>query len=425
MVRDYTKWDDMPASLNHFAESGVRAYKIATTPPYGPVVIVADAVLQEEGIAEAERGRLRVPKLSPTAPPAADAGAIGELAKMLVAAESPAIVAGRVARTPAGLSHLTELAELLQAPVHDGQFMLRMNFPTRHALKNAGSVTDADFILALEKPDLFMVTHQLTPVNRFGMEARRVTKAGAKIVTISSQDLSTRNNYQDSGRYNEADLAIAADAEATLPALVEACRRLITADRKRAIEQRFRVVPGKILDRKAGDASLHGAGDIDADLVRLVRKAVFEVGINRDIDRRADRGEMIADVIDGDAVVGLADGPGKPGAGRGQRLEAEMLQGLRAADIKGIGDDEASALVQFPERGAFVSRCQHGLTPLNVCLRRVDSGATPVPPDASRHDLAQERPFFGEDELVLLGEIEIGHAFAVGAQPRPVAFIGR
>ena len=238
MVRDYTKWDDMPASLSHFAESGVRAYKIAMTPPYGPVVIVADAVLQEEGIAEAERGKLRVPKLSPTAPPAADAGAIAELAKMLVAAESPAIVAGRVARTPAGLARLTELAELLQAPVYDGQFMLRMNFPTRHPLKRAGLPTDADFILGLEKPDLFLATHRLTPVNRFGMEARRVTKAGAKIVTISSQDLATRNNYQDGGRYNEVDLSIAADAEATLPALVEACRRLISADRARAIEQR-------------------------------------------------------------------------------------------------------------------------------------------------------------------------------------------
>jgi acetolactate synthase-1/2/3 large subunit len=238
MVRDYTKWDDMPASLNHFAESGVRAYKIAMTPPYGPVVIVADAVLQEEGIGDVDRRRLRVPKLSPTSPPAADAGAIAELARLLVAAESPAIVAGRAARTPAGLTQLVELAELLQAPVHDGQFMLRMNFPTRHPLKNAGSLTDADFILGLEKPDFFLITHRLTPVNRFGMEARRVTKAGAKIVTISSQDLSTRNNYQDGGRYNEVDLSIAADAEATMPALVEACKRLITADRKRAIEQR-------------------------------------------------------------------------------------------------------------------------------------------------------------------------------------------
>ena len=38
MVRDYIKWDDAPLSLAHFAESAVRAYKIAMTPPYMPVV---------------------------------------------------------------------------------------------------------------------------------------------------------------------------------------------------------------------------------------------------------------------------------------------------------------------------------------------------------------------------------------------------
>jgi thiamine pyrophosphate-dependent acetolactate synthase large subunit-like protein len=33
MVRDFIKWDDQPVSLPHFAESAVRAYKIAMTPP--------------------------------------------------------------------------------------------------------------------------------------------------------------------------------------------------------------------------------------------------------------------------------------------------------------------------------------------------------------------------------------------------------
>ena len=33
MVRDFIKWDDLPISLTHFAESAVRAYKIAMTPP--------------------------------------------------------------------------------------------------------------------------------------------------------------------------------------------------------------------------------------------------------------------------------------------------------------------------------------------------------------------------------------------------------
>src|ERR1017187_6135066 len=52
MVRDYTKWDDLPISLPHFAESAVRAYKIAMTPPMGPVLIVADSELQENPIRE-------------------------------------------------------------------------------------------------------------------------------------------------------------------------------------------------------------------------------------------------------------------------------------------------------------------------------------------------------------------------------------
>jgi acetolactate synthase-1/2/3 large subunit len=42
LVRDFTKWDDLPVSLPHFAESAVRAYKIAMTAPMMPVVIVID-----------------------------------------------------------------------------------------------------------------------------------------------------------------------------------------------------------------------------------------------------------------------------------------------------------------------------------------------------------------------------------------------
>jgi hypothetical protein len=44
-----------------------------------------------------------------------------------------------------------------------------------------------------------------------------------------------------------------------------------------------------------------------------------------------------------------------------------MLQSLRTADIEGIGNDEAAALVQFPECGALVSSCQHGRS-LDVLL---------------------------------------------------------
>ena len=43
IVRDFTKWDDTPVGLQHYAQSFVRAYKIAMTPPYGPVAISLDA----------------------------------------------------------------------------------------------------------------------------------------------------------------------------------------------------------------------------------------------------------------------------------------------------------------------------------------------------------------------------------------------
>ena len=47
LVRSMTKWDDAPVSLNGFAEAAMRGYKIAMTPPYGPVVIAIDKYLQE------------------------------------------------------------------------------------------------------------------------------------------------------------------------------------------------------------------------------------------------------------------------------------------------------------------------------------------------------------------------------------------
>ena len=55
LVRDYTKWDDFPWSLTHFAESAVRAYQVAMTPPMAPVVLVLDGELQERPIPGGER----------------------------------------------------------------------------------------------------------------------------------------------------------------------------------------------------------------------------------------------------------------------------------------------------------------------------------------------------------------------------------
>lgn len=220
MVRDSIKWDNEPKTLAEFAESAMKAYKIAMTPPMGPVLLVLGEELQEKAIGGAS---LRVPRLIMTSPPQGDSGAVMEAARLLVAAERPLIMAQRAARTPNGITLLIELAETLQAPVNNSE---RVNFPSRHALAgNGGAGYQPDVTLCLE-------------VNDVSGTARAARARNAKVVSISAQALYEKSNFQDAGRFADVDLDIAGDAETTLPALIDACKRLITADRKRAIEER-------------------------------------------------------------------------------------------------------------------------------------------------------------------------------------------
>ena len=236
MVRDYTKWDDFPWSLTHFAESAVRAYQIALTPPMAPVVMVLDGGLQEHPIAKDER--LAIPKLSMPVPPQGERGAVEQAARMLVAAEYPVLVADRLARTPNGMKLLIELAEALQAGVIDQGS--RMNFPSRHPLNQTqrarAAVAEADVVVGLELVDYWGTVNALR--DQLHRSTRRVAKPTAKLISISTGDLYIRANYQDFRRMQELDLAIAADGEATLPALIEAVKRLTTADRRRVYEER-------------------------------------------------------------------------------------------------------------------------------------------------------------------------------------------
>ncbi len=221
MIRDSLKYDFEPKTLEEFADSAIRAYKIAMTPPMGPVMLVLDEELQEKAMAAGDR--LRVPRVTLPAPPQGDAGAVMETAKLLVAAERPLIMAQRCARTPNGITLLVDLAELLQAPVNSSE---RVNFPSTHALAgNGGPGYQPDVTLCLEVADV-------------SGTARAARARNAKVISISAVDLYQKSNLQDAGRFADVDIDMAADSEATLPALIDACKRLITADRKRAFADR-------------------------------------------------------------------------------------------------------------------------------------------------------------------------------------------
>ncbi len=234
-VRDFVKWDDYPMSLQHFAESTVRGYALACAQPPGPVFIVADSKLQEDPLNDHEQTRLTIPRLTTPSQTAGDANAVREAAKMLVAAEAPVIIADRYARSQPAMDALVKLAELLQAPVVDNR--ARMNMPNTHYLcqseRAGGLIASADCILSLEPVDLYGQLNVMR--DQLERSVSPKVKQGVKVISISTRDLLVHSNYQDFQRYVAADINITADAQTTLPFLIEAVQREIAPGNKNSI----------------------------------------------------------------------------------------------------------------------------------------------------------------------------------------------
>jgi thiamine pyrophosphate-dependent acetolactate synthase large subunit-like protein len=241
IVRDYTKWDDTPVSAQHFAQSFVRAYQIAVTPPCAPVILSLDDGLATEPVRDYGQ-KLYIPKYVPTAAPAGEMGAVREAARLLVNAERPVIVADRAIHTQRGMDLLVQLAELLQAPVVRQR--ARLNFPNTHYLSRPAAVIgQADVILGLELTDYWATVNKYTDNNHEGVGtvSPRV-KPGTKLISISTLQLMTKANYQEFQRFQSVDVPIAGDVEATLPALIEAVKIALPDGRKDAIAKRGQTI---------------------------------------------------------------------------------------------------------------------------------------------------------------------------------------
>ncbi len=332
MVRDYTKWDDNPISLNHFAESSMRAYKFATTLPMGPVVLVADSKLQERAV---ENGaELRIPKLTVERAPQGDSGSVAEAARLLVAAANPVIVAGDAMHTQAGMALLVELAELLQAPVLDQGG----NFPSQHPLNSGGgAIQEADVILGLDMDSMWSTVNSIS--DQVHRPSRSRIQSGAKLISIGTYGLYSQGNYQNLQRYQAVDLAMAADSEATLPSLIEAAKRLITDDRKRAFADRgTRVAAAR--QRALEQTRLAATYGWDASPVSVARLSA----------------EVWAQIKDHDwALAGNRGGP------TALWNFEKRYQRLMGGDATGIGFTAPSSV------GAALAHRKHGR--LSVCIQ--------------------------------------------------------
>ena len=238
MVRDYTKWDDQPVSLQHAAESMMRAHQIASAAPESPVLLSMDSDLMERPIEKREESKLVIPKVSVNIPPQGDSNALREVAKLLVEAENPVIVADFYARTEKGPAMLTQLAELLQAPVVD--LYGRLNMPNQHWLQQSRRrgvlLAQADLILALDPSDIWALTHDLR--DQLERTWSTKSKSGMKLIEISMLNFHAKGNIQDMERFSPADISITGNPEASMPTLIDEVQKALSNDRKTALAAR-------------------------------------------------------------------------------------------------------------------------------------------------------------------------------------------
>jgi benzoylformate decarboxylase/acetolactate synthase-1/2/3 large subunit len=233
VVRDYTKWDDQPASIASVSESVMRGYRVATAAPQGPVYIALDAGLQEDEAIDVELpnwDRLKTP--SAVGP---DPVALRELATRLCAAERPVLVAGYAGRDPHAFEQLVELSELLGAGVIDTGW--RLNFPNRHRHNVTGSeaVEEADCVLFVDVKDMGKATQKLDRTTR---RIETQIRPDATILDVGFNELGISAWSHDFAQLHETDVQVTADTAVALPLLLDLCKEL-NADEREAWRKRL------------------------------------------------------------------------------------------------------------------------------------------------------------------------------------------
>lgn len=233
-VRDFTKWDCQPVGAEDVVDSFARAYRVATSDPQGPVYLCYDAAFQEDPLAACPP----IPPPSRVTPTrlGGDMAALRQVARWLVEADSPVIVADYVGRKPEAFDALVQLAELLAVPVVDrGQ---RLCFPTTHSLNLTGATNlldDCDLLLALDVRDLHGA---ISRVDRVARRTQRLLPDSCRIVEIGFGDLGIRSWSQEFEKLQPVDLSILGDTAAMLPELLAHCRQALTPERKHVLADR-------------------------------------------------------------------------------------------------------------------------------------------------------------------------------------------
>lgn len=155
LVRDFVKWDDEPLDPQALLSGVARGYQLAATAPTGPVYLTLDAGLQEQQLSADDVVLPDVRLSRPLAGPGASSDEVMAAARLLVEADRPLLVGGRIGLVEPATAPLVELTESLAAAYHDGKNVVA--FPTAHPQNLTGEpgvFDEADTVLAVDLADL-------------------------------------------------------------------------------------------------------------------------------------------------------------------------------------------------------------------------------------------------------------------------------
>jgi thiamine pyrophosphate-dependent acetolactate synthase large subunit-like protein len=219
LVRDYTKWDNQPASVPAAYEALLRATQIANTAPRGPTYVNLDAALQEAKVgplpALPDVTRFKAPQ---AVLPSKEL--VEQAAKLLSSAKNPLILAGRTTRSESDWKNRVAVAEKLNAKVMT-DLKAGAAFPTDHALHPvppAVFLTDdgkkllreADVVLSLDWVDTAGALKQA-----WGNDP-----IGAKVILVSPDAHSHRGWSMDYQGLPPADVYMMCEPDPVLPLLL-------------------------------------------------------------------------------------------------------------------------------------------------------------------------------------------------------------
>ena len=225
MTKQFTKWSTEVHRADRIPEYLNRAFKVAATPPTGPVYLALPSNLLGESISlanpAAERSRV-VARIG------ADPEALTEAAKLLAQSRRPLIIAGSGVAKSGAIDDLIRFAEMVGVPVVMEPRYSFLSFPTDHPQSFQIAERQPSFNLPVwGEPDLVLaIGCRLIREYRYLPEP--VIKAETRCIHIEEDPW-------EIGKVFPVDIGIIADARSALRALCELYPRVaVEADAKAA-----------------------------------------------------------------------------------------------------------------------------------------------------------------------------------------------